>query len=141
MQQDFTFSNLHTSDWRCAGLIPTVSDGNALQVLSSAKSRRMQDSLEDPGSRRDADGLECRKNLPDDDVGLILAACEELEAMFRVCETDATQITTAIYFEPVRSISLNTRSLQPPPKVFFRTFWRSLTKRLIRKMDETHRRN
>jgi hypothetical protein len=68
-----------------------------------------------------------------DDVFLFLTANKEFDEVCQAFGADATQNVFTINFEPTRPLSLTAGVSVPPPKMFFRTFWRALSRKLVRK--------
>jgi hypothetical protein len=131
-QQEFSFSNLRAPDWQCVWSIPTTH-GETLPALPPNKNSRRQDS-HDPD--RNDRGADCMGNFVDDDVWIVLRACEDFCSMSQESGADTMQTAAIIDFEPSRLMRLNASSPRPRPKTFFRTFWVSLTRRLMQKMCE-----
>jgi hypothetical protein len=128
MQHQNDFTSLTSADWKFEDSISTVADHPALSDTTIVDEPTRLERAELP-----AEGKLVSTYVPEnsisDEVYAFLSAWDEREAERRQNVAGAGRLVEAVKdvdFEPARSLTN-----RAPPKLFYGTFWRSITRRLI----------
>ena len=135
-QQEFMC--LSNTELECADSIPPLAGHPAFSVAACsgepARSEKASTAAEAKLSSRYVP-----ENFINDEMYAFLAAWDESQARKRELAAGAggvsapMDIVADIDFEPVRCLGLTGLA---PPKLFYRTFWRSITRRLVHQTQE-----
>jgi hypothetical protein len=143
-QQDF--SSLSGSGSLCSADIPNLADHPAL-VVAPARRSRSPISVKEPATAF-ADGKyeddeqhqfksECQQqNLVREEVVAFLTAWEESAAQRRASAQSSGALSSMDVNEEA---FLRVPANAGPPKLFYRTFWKSLTRRLVQRVEAAYK--
>jgi hypothetical protein len=136
-QEDFMC--LSTDDRPCTDSVPPLA-GHPAFFVAACSGEPVRSEKASTAAEAKLSSRYVPENVIKDEVYAFLAAWDESQARKRELAAGAggvsapMDIVADIDFEPVRCLGLTGL---PPPKLFYRTFWRSITRRLVHQTQES----